>query len=298
MCQKSSIDDNEYQDPQSMDFEALRAFIERYGDRILVLRLFGGEPLFYSEFEKVLDLLHRKKIAYTIGTNGILLTRPIIEKITGKCAWISISIDSADDENYARIRKGGELETLRENLRLLRDRKALKGTPYPIVNGNSTVFMYNLNDVEQLIHFCKTFDIESLSLSSGRLYNTPLVTDKDLIQNSKAEARRAIDRARALASSLDFNLRVRMRSLYLQPRTDADRERDAQKRSPGLYFEMTIQPDFEAVTGFEGYRRMGTIVDNNLGSVWNGNEGRYTSERGSRSKTNYASSHKLTSLKS
>jgi MoaA/NifB/PqqE/SkfB family radical SAM enzyme len=279
MCQKSSFDENEYHHPESMGLASVRQFIEDYGDRIAVLRLFGGEPLFHPDVLDVLDLVRKHRIAYTIGTNGSLLTPDVVDRITGNCAWISISLDSADDDNYAHIRKGGDLETIRVNLSHIRALKEQRGTRYPIVNASATVFTYNLYDLEDLIRFCKNEGIESLSLSSGRLYNTPHVTEEHLIQNDRDEARRVLDSAKALAERLDFNLRVRMRSLYLAPRTEEQKQRDEARRRPDLYFEMTVQPDFEAVTGFEGYRSMGKIAGGRLPQVWNAPDGAYASAR-------------------
>ena len=274
MCQKASVDDNEYHHPTTMEFDQLKSFIESYGDRILVLRLFGGEPLMHPRIGEVLDLLDERGITYVIGTNGSLLGPEVVERVVGRCGWISISFDSADDERYAWIRQGGELETLRRNLDLIAETKRARGTRYPIMNGNATVFTYNLDDVEGLIHFCREHGVESLSLSAGKLYNTPEVREEHLLRNHKERARDVLDRAKALAASLDFNLRVRMRSIYLTPRSDELRSKDEARRKPGLYFEMTIQPDFRAVAAFEGYRDMGSL-DDGLGPVWDSTNGEY-----------------------
>ena len=274
MCQKSSIDPNEYHDPQTMDYDALRSFIEQYGDRILVLRLFGGEPLLHPRILEVLDMLNERRIAYTIGTNGILLDDAVVDRLSGKCGWVSISFDTADDERYAWIRDGGTLQELRDNLRRIQTMKTARHTRYPIVNGNATIFTYNLEDIEGLIHFCREFGVEGLSVSAGKLYNTPLVGDEHLIRNDPDRARRVLEEAKALAERLEFNLRVRMRSIYVGSRTDEQRTRDAARRKPGLYFEMTVQPDFTAVAAFEGYRPMGRL-NGDIREVWNADDSQY-----------------------
>ena len=279
MCQKSSLDKNVYHQPLSMDYTVIKEFLKKYGDKITLLQLFGGEPLHHLDIHRVLDLIHDYNIAYTIGTNGSLLTPSITKKITGSCAWLSLSLDSANSHNYAKIRKGGDLKIIKNNLNYLHNHKKRSKTKYPIINGNATIFTYNLNDINQLIHFCIDHDIPSLSLSSGKLYNTKEVKKQHLIQNDKVKTKQVLEAAKDLASKLNFNLRVKMRSIYLGHRSEMQKEKGSKKRNLGLYFEVTIQPDFNTMAATYGYENMGIIEDNQLEKVWNSKDSEYAKIR-------------------
>lgn len=68
----------------------------------------GGEPLLYKWIHEI--VYYAKKIGLTtkIITNGSFLSDNLIEKFKGNLDWISISIDSLDDEtniNIGRISK-------------------------------------------------------------------------------------------------------------------------------------------------------------------------------------------------
>ena len=279
MCQKSSLDKNVYHQPLSMNYVMIEAFLRKYGDKITLLQLFGGEPLHHSDIHKILDLIHNYNIAYTIGTNGSLLTPSIIEKITNHCAWLSISLDTSNPTNYAQIRKGGDLKTIQDNLNYIHNYKKKCSTKYPIINGNATIFTYNLKDINQLIRFCIYHDVQSLSLSSGKLYNTKEVKGEHLVKNDKERTLQILDEAKSLALELAFNLRVNMKSIYLGHRNKAQKDKASKKRNLGLYFEMTIQPNFNTMAATYGYENMGTIENNQLDVVWNSKGGKYVKAR-------------------
>lgn len=84
-----------------------------------------GDPLasrYYSEFLESLNSDDFPKLRIYLMTNGILLTPQRWERlknISRSIQCIDISIDAADEETYAKNRRGGKFAVLLENLRFI-----------------------------------------------------------------------------------------------------------------------------------------------------------------------------------
>ncbi|MBF0207307.1 MAG: radical SAM protein [Oligoflexia bacterium] len=63
----------------------------------------GGEPLLYPNIRESMELLLNNNIDLSIITNGEMMGDNII-KLLKEAKWVRISIDAADDHNYAAIR--------------------------------------------------------------------------------------------------------------------------------------------------------------------------------------------------
>lgn len=274
MCQKSSVDDNPYKHPASMNYTYIEALIIKHHKDISLIQLIGGEPLLYPEFKKVIELLHRYNIGYFITTNGYLLNSEISDLITGKCLWVSFSLDAATPELYKKIRVGGSIEDISSNIKQLNRFKKLSRTNIPLLNANSTLFTYNLNDIETLLEFCADHDIQSLSIGGGRLYNTPKVNSTHLLRNQKEYSVSVIERAKQVAKGRGINMRVALRSLYGTKET-----RVKNKPTLSSYLEITIQPDFAVVAAGNEYMYMGNLSVNSVEEIWNGEESYVTLRR-------------------
>ncbi|MCU0320896.1 MAG: radical SAM protein [Chitinophagaceae bacterium] len=256
MCQKSSIDDNPYKKPKSMDFEVIEREIKLHHKRITLIQLIGGEPLLFNDFLKIIKLLEQYKVAYFITTNGALLNSDISKVLIGKCLWISFSLDAVTPAIYRHIRVGGSIHKVTQNLLELNQLKITYKQKLPILNANATLFSYNIDDLENLISYCKTHSIHSLSISGGRIYNTPLVNESHLLKMNKQENLRKVESAKRYAHKNDILLRVALRSLYVNK---TDLNSFTNRLSIGSFFEITIQPDFTIVDGCNNYNNMGNL---------------------------------------
>ncbi|WMJ73649.1 radical SAM protein [Cytophagaceae bacterium ABcell3] len=282
MCRKSSLDDNEYKRPGEMDYKKLEETLRKYRKDLCLVQLFGGEPIHYKQFLKTIKLLQELKIPYCICTNGYLLSQEISHELLKGCLWVSFSLDAADPNLYKKIRVGGNLQTVSSNIMFLNQLKERKKQHTPILNANTTVFSYNIHDVPNLLYFCKRHGISSLSVGGGRLYNSPKVKEEHLIKNNKDKAVHYIAKAKETAKSLGIVLRVRLRSIQNttpKPLETKPKHQTSFLRKFGLYFETTLQPDFNVVAASENYKTMGNMSTESLESIWNGAKGKYSNIR-------------------
>ncbi len=85
-----------------------------------------GEALFSPTYRHLIfDNVDKKRKSITIGTNGMLITREVVERLNTLYDEVnfSVSIDAASEEIYKNIRRGGDFKKVKENISLLYDLK-------------------------------------------------------------------------------------------------------------------------------------------------------------------------------
>ena len=115
-------------------FESIkRSYYELGKDQEALFIITGsGDPLgsdIFRNFLYDLDGYKLPKLKIGLLTNGVMLTEKIIKKlykIHKNISYITISIDSANEETYNIIRKGGNFQQLRNNIDYLHSCEELK----------------------------------------------------------------------------------------------------------------------------------------------------------------------------
>jgi len=100
------------------DIELLASMIRRGdldGSYFLEFQM-SGEPLLHPQFNAVVELVKRElpKLKLGMSTNGYFINRNM--KGLRLLDYITISVDSLDNEEYAEIRVNGDVERLRSNI--------------------------------------------------------------------------------------------------------------------------------------------------------------------------------------
>ncbi|MBJ6363743.1 radical SAM protein [Paenibacillus sp. GCM10012307] len=92
---------------QEIEFSLLESILEQTRERKSRLYLWGGEPLFYSKFDELCELLARDPRNTTICTNALLIEKKLssILKISEEMTLL-ISLDGFEAENDAIRGKG------------------------------------------------------------------------------------------------------------------------------------------------------------------------------------------------
>ncbi len=70
------------------------------------VKLTGGEPLLHPEFKKIVDIIEKENIRFTIETNGILIDKNMADflKNRERKPFISVSIDGANAKTHEDLR--------------------------------------------------------------------------------------------------------------------------------------------------------------------------------------------------
>lgn len=146
-----------------MEFDLLKRMIQEgleQGVQLFVLN--GGEPLLYPEFIEALALFKdRKDVSINCFSSGYGLTEEIIESIKNTPALsFFISMNGSTKEINNLSRQGYEVSL--ESIHKLQDH----GVKFGI---NWVARRDNLDDFENMLHFCKREGVLQLSVTSNKL---------------------------------------------------------------------------------------------------------------------------------
>jgi molybdenum cofactor biosynthesis enzyme MoaA len=268
MCPKTSRSIDFYKNPVDMDFDKLKKLLEENAKYITLVQLHGGEPLMHKQINDILDLLNDLNLMYTITTNGHFLTPEIISKITKNCLRIIVSIDAVTPELYAKIRKGGNLAEIVNNIEMLNQVKHENKISLPLIRIVMAVFAYNMNEMQKMIKFSHDLDIDLVIFQEGILYDNPEVGSDDLIENNISQMYQAVSETSDLARKLKVAVRFDFHSWGKKPiKTEIN---PRLKRCFYLYFTMLLQERFNVTYCFGSYDYTFPL-SKHLSDTWNEN---------------------------
>jgi len=274
MCQKSSVNDNPYKHPESIDYDVLSRFLTENANYLSLVRLHGGEPLFYEKTSDLIDLLIELNIPFSIISNGYLITPEISKKLVNNCIGLSLSIDAVDPELYKSIRRGGTIEKVTSNIRYLNDIKKTTGARIPTLNVSMASFSFNMAELPKLVRYCHENGIESLSAGEGWFYGTPEVREEHLIKHHPALVHKYTSEAQQVAKELGIILRLRYSALKSQPvvMEKAKGKRKKLRSCFNLYVSSFIHPNLNVVVCCDAKETFGNLKDNSFREIWNGSK--------------------------
>lgn len=140
-----------------------------------VMTLSGGEPLLYPHFDKVLDHASQR-FRINLLTNGTLIKKPILTKLTDCCEGIQISLDGSHETLHDSIRGKGTFQTTIRGIKLLQD--AGYGKHLVIC---TTVMRKNFKDIMSIIELAEKLNVPLIRF-------LPLMTQGRAIDNYRGIA--------------------------------------------------------------------------------------------------------------
>lgn len=132
-------------DKEDMNFEKVKKLL--YKSKPKKILLSGGEPLFRTDFFKILDILKRLKTKIHLLTNGSLFDRRAIKRIRGynNIDMITFSLDYYNAKKHDSLRgKKGSFNSITNTINKLKDEFNLATT--------SIIFEDNIEDLKRIIH--------------------------------------------------------------------------------------------------------------------------------------------------
>ena len=270
MCQKSSVLKNVYTDSaKDMKFDELEKLLRENAKYISLVRLSGGEPLHYRDISKLIDVLDQLKMKYALLTNGSLLTPEISKKLILNCIEISISIDSADKQIYSKMRYPGNLDSVSENINFLNKLKSSNKSKTPILNVAATTFSFNISGVSDLIKFCHSHGIPTISVSEGGYYHTPEIQQKHLIKHHPKKIKSSIEKAKKIAKELKITLRLSSEILNSTDGKITSYDRKQITACTNFYIYASVDSHLDVFACGLSYS-IGNLSGESLENIWNG----------------------------
>ena len=135
-----------------MSLELYRKLLDELGPYLFQVELHNwGEPLLARHLVPMIEEAHRAGIQTTLSTNfSFPFTAERAEAIVRAGLDVfGVSIDGAQQETYEQYRRGGKLDTVLANCRLMRDAKRRLGSATPLLIWEFHVFSHNTDDIER-----------------------------------------------------------------------------------------------------------------------------------------------------
>ncbi len=90
-------------------------------DGVRFISLSGGEPLLYGSIWELMDYLSDMDIFFLLITNGTLLERDVVQRLTKYRCNIQLSLDGPDSESHDTVRGKGNFDRAVSNIKKLHE---------------------------------------------------------------------------------------------------------------------------------------------------------------------------------
>ena len=143
MCRKYTWDKKE------IPIDKLIDKIEKYKDCTFTFS--GGDPLNYSNLNKLTDAVVKNNIIYQVFTNMNYELSPEMKNFLDNAKWIQVSLDGSNPETYYSVRKCTEngFNIVKENILKYKNK----------IKANCTVSNRNYFDVKNIYELCKDMNV-------------------------------------------------------------------------------------------------------------------------------------------
>lgn len=169
---------------------------------VMKVTLAGGEPLFHPRILSILEVAGRLDIDFSLITNAIPLTPPLLDALarTENLRSITVSLDGATEPENDAVRGRGAFQRTLAGVRRLRERYDRK------LALRTTVMRSNLAGLPRLPSLLKELGVQELKLNRMNPYGR--ATDRADLLLSDEEYRQARDQLHEQASRLGIRVEV------------------------------------------------------------------------------------------
>ncbi len=180
-CYNCPVTNYEDKSNPYLSFENFKNFIDGSGDYLLYIILWSwGEPLLNRVFCKMTAYAREKNILTVTSSNLNRLSVKDAEALVehGPDALI-VALDGVKNKTYSKLRKGGDLNKVKENLQLLLKTRQEKGVCSPFINLRMVVSSENENEVEEFKKIGRDLKMDMISIKAYSTRQSGIL-DKDI----------------------------------------------------------------------------------------------------------------------
>jgi magnesium-protoporphyrin IX monomethyl ester (oxidative) cyclase len=250
-----------------MRFEDYRRILAQFPHALSVGLNGFGEPLLHAQFCEIVahtraTLPWAKIVIYS---NGMLLADGLAQRVLESgLTEVNISIDAAHSETYRKVRRGGKLEVVHQNIRdLLRRRSAAK-LKLPLVNVNFVLLNENEGELVPFVEQAAELGVDCVNCISYATYDWGFQNLR-----SRESYRREIEQARVRLD--DLKLECRSFPSDDLAWTDPQRPFDC-----GFFWGDSLRITYDGYvtlgccTPFKETYSYGNLLETPFADIWNG----------------------------
>jgi MoaA/NifB/PqqE/SkfB family radical SAM enzyme len=174
-----------------------------------------GEPLLCPDILRIFSYAKSKDITIWFVTNGTLIDEFVSKQLIEiKVDKIRISIDSPFEEIYGKIKQGGNLNKVKNNITLLNEYKKQFNSNFPSIAFNTVVFKKTLPGINRLIDLAHELMVSEISLIPMVDFSRGMAIKDEQIDFYEGEFQQRFNQWKTMAQglSIDLNLGISMES--------------------------------------------------------------------------------------
>lgn len=141
------------------------------------VRIQGGEVFALKGFEEIVDDIEATvdRPLISISTNATMISEAWAERIVKMpFQHLTVSIDAAKTETYAKVRRGGNLDDVIENIERINQLKLKYDSPLPTIDSFYVVMRSNFREIPLFLDLLAKMDIYRAS------FQTMLIDERNL----------------------------------------------------------------------------------------------------------------------
>lgn len=142
-CKYCFVDANKIPQKDELSLNEIKnVFDQCQALNILLIRLFGGEPLIRPDIIQIIDLLRNYRFNTRINTNGYFVTNEIARKIkTSNVGWVNVSLDGPKHIHEEHCGIPNSFERVIAGIEILKRRKIRVGLEF-VLNSSNIKYFY------------------------------------------------------------------------------------------------------------------------------------------------------------
>jgi len=130
-----------------------------------------GEPLLNKDLVAMIEFTRAQGFRSYFNTNLLPLTNEMADRLVAAGHdEIMVSIETANQDRYADIRRNGTLERFLENLRKIKQAKDRAGSSKPELSACCILMKHTLGDIPELVAMLKQYGVTKMQIADMCTY--------------------------------------------------------------------------------------------------------------------------------
>lgn len=189
----------------TFDMDVFRSF-EPIMDTIEEVTLMGwGEPTIHPHFNEMLEIIDKHSARKYFCTNGMNLKNIKESLFKYNVDVFGVSVDGATFETNARIRRGSDLNVIKNDLKDIVEEKKKRGLKYPWINFVFCAMKSNLHELPDLVRLAAEIGIEEVKVVYLTVFNDELL--HETLWGYEDEVRKVFEEAEKIGDELGIVLK-------------------------------------------------------------------------------------------
>lgn len=181
-------------------------YFEPMFDTVEEVTLMGwGEPTMHPNFKEMLEIIDKHSARKYFCTNGMNLGKLKDALFDYHVDVFGVSLDGATDETNSRIRRGSDINKIKENLSEIVRIKKERGLIYPWINFVFCAMKSNIKELPDLVRLAAEIGIEEVKVVYLTAFNEKFADE--VLYDCQELVRKVFDEAEKVANELNIILK-------------------------------------------------------------------------------------------